>query len=181
VGERRAAYGKYTAKTPPDAGSDRAFLAALTDLAVLSEQSASATVTIPSYAQGAAIAPSGKLWVSRSEIGRGSLEKLDIASDLIQQRYAVPGGIEGISLDASGRMWATANRFGDAQACPAPQPTRRGLRMAEKFPGGLRAGNATAEYRRTSQRFSVAGRRAARRRRCRPAWSAFRIVEPPPG
>src|SRR5262245_9500251 len=31
------------------------------------------------------------------------------------------------------------------------------------------------------RRFSVAGRRAARRRRCRPAWSAFRIVEPPPG
>ena len=45
----------------------------------------------------------------------------------------------------------------------------------------IRASNATAEYRRTSQRFSVAGRRAARRRRCRPAWSAFRIVEPPPG
>src|SRR5262249_61664401 len=45
----------------------------------------------------------------------------------------------------------------------------------------IRASNATPEYRRTGQRFSVAGRRAARRRRCRPAWSAFRIVELPPG
>ena len=53
--------------------------------------------------------------------------------------------------------------------------------QASTSSGGLPAGNATAEYRRTSQRFSVAGRRAARRRRCRPAWSAFRIVEPPPG
>src|SRR5580704_14858735 len=53
--------------------------------------------------------------------------------------------------------------------------------QASTSSGGLPAGNATAEYRQTSQRFSVAGRRAARRRRCRPAWSAFRIVEPPPG
>ena len=49
---------------------------------------------------------------------------------------------------------------------PSSQPARRGqMRVAEKFPGGLRAGNATAEYRRTSRRFSVAGGRAARRRR----------------
>lgn len=87
---------------------DRAALDALADRAVLGEQLASATVTIPSYAQGAAVAPSGKLWISRSEVGWGSLEKLDIASGLVEQRYAVPGGIEGISFDASGQLWAVS-------------------------------------------------------------------------
>ena len=36
------------------------------------------------------------------------LERLDIASGRIEQRYAVPGGVEGISFDASGRMWAVS-------------------------------------------------------------------------
>ena len=79
------------------------------------------------------------------------------------------------------RLGNTANRFGDAQAAQLSTTRREQMPVAEKCPGGLRAGNATAEYRRTSQRFSVAGRRATRRRRCRPAGSAFRIVEPPPG
>jgi hypothetical protein len=87
---------------------NRAVLDGLADRAVLGEQSASATIAIPSYAQGAAVAPSGKLWISRSEIGWGSLERLDIASGLIEQRYEVPGGIEGISFDASGQLWAVS-------------------------------------------------------------------------
>ena len=87
---------------------DRAVLKALADGAVVNEELGSARLTIPSYAQGAAVAPSGKLWISRSEIGWGSLERLDIASGLIEQRYAVPGGIEGISFDASGQLWAVS-------------------------------------------------------------------------
>jgi len=87
---------------------DRAVLKALADGVVVNEELGSARLTIPSYAQGAAVAPSGKLWISRSEIGWGSLERLDIASGLIEQRYAVPGGIEGISFDASGQLWAVS-------------------------------------------------------------------------
>jgi hypothetical protein len=87
---------------------DRAVLKALADGVVVNEELASARLTIPSYAQGAATASSGKLWISRSEIAWGSLERLDIASGLVEQRYAVPGGIEGISFDASGRMWAVS-------------------------------------------------------------------------
>jgi hypothetical protein len=87
---------------------DRAALDGLADRAVLSEPLASANLSIPTYAQGAAVAASGKLWVSRSEIGWGALEELDIASGRVERRYAVPGGIEGIAFDAAGRIWAVS-------------------------------------------------------------------------
>jgi hypothetical protein len=87
---------------------DRVVLEALPDRAMLSDEQASAKLIIPSYAQGAAVAPSGKLWVSRREIGWGSLEKLDTASALVEQRYPVPGGIEGIALEANGGLWAVS-------------------------------------------------------------------------
>jgi hypothetical protein len=85
-----------------------AVIKALADRTMVNEQLASAVVTIPSYAQGAALGPSGDLWISRSEIGWGSLERLDISSGRIAQRYALPGGVEGISFDASGRLWAVS-------------------------------------------------------------------------
>jgi hypothetical protein len=87
---------------------DLAALKALPNGAVLSKAAASASVIIPSYAQGAAVGPSGELWISRSEIGWGSLDRLDLDSGVVEQRYAVPGGIEGISFDASGRLWAVS-------------------------------------------------------------------------
>ena len=65
-------------------------------------------MTIPSYAQGAALTSSGKLWVSRSEIGWGSLEKIDINRDRVEERYAAPGGIEGIAFGEAGRLWAVS-------------------------------------------------------------------------
>jgi hypothetical protein len=87
---------------------ERNVIEGLADQAVLSADLASGSVMIPSYAQGAAVAPSGKLWISRSEIGWGSLEMLDIASGRLERRYTVPGGIEGISFDTAGRMWAVS-------------------------------------------------------------------------
>jgi hypothetical protein len=91
---------------------DRGVLDGLLDRAVLSEGSASVAAIIPSYAQGAVTA-SGKLWVSRSEIGWGVLEELDLASGRAGRRYPVPGGIEGISFDAAGQIWAVS----EAGAC----------------------------------------------------------------
>ncbi len=87
---------------------DRAVLEALPDRSVLSKELASVSLVIPSYAQGAAPAPSGKLWVARSEIGWGSLEKIDIATGRVEQRYAAPGGIEGIVFADAGRLWAVS-------------------------------------------------------------------------
>src|SRR5262249_7191642 len=87
---------------------DVAALKALPDWAVLSQEMASARQIIPSYAQGAAVAPSGTLWISRSEIAWGSLEALDILTGQVERRYPVSGGIEGIAFDAAGRLWAVS-------------------------------------------------------------------------
>jgi sugar lactone lactonase YvrE len=87
---------------------DRGVLEGLLDRAVLSEGSASVAAIIPSYAQGAAVTASGTLWVSRSEIGWGALEELDLASGRVARRYPVPGGIEGISFDGGGQIWAVS-------------------------------------------------------------------------
>ena len=74
----------------------------------LSEGLASAAAIIPSYTQGAAVTTSGTLWVSRSEIGWGALEELYIGSGRVGRRYPVPGGIEGISFDSDGGIWAVS-------------------------------------------------------------------------
>lgn len=79
-----------------------------TDGAVLSEDLALATLAIPTYAQGAAVTASGTLWVSRSELAWGAIEEIEVASGRVRRRYAVPGGLEGISFDAAGRMWAVS-------------------------------------------------------------------------
>jgi hypothetical protein len=86
---------------------DGSALRALPDRAMLTRDLAAAELVIPSYAQGAAVS-SGKLWISRSEIAWGSLEKLDLASGLVVERYPVPGGIEGIAFDVEGRLWAVS-------------------------------------------------------------------------
>jgi hypothetical protein len=87
---------------------DPAVLKALPDGAVVRKEMALAERVIPSYGQGAAVDSSGKLWISRSEIGWGSLEKLDTASGRVEQRYPVAGGIEGIAFDGAGRLWAVS-------------------------------------------------------------------------
>ncbi len=83
---------------------DLALLRSLPDDAVLTPQMASAERVIPSYAQGAAIDPSGKLWISRSDLAWGSLEQIGGAA----KRYPVAGGIEGIAFDERGRLWAVS-------------------------------------------------------------------------
>lgn len=86
---------------------DRSVLRALPDHAVLTRELAAAELVIPSYAQGAA-ASSDELWISRSEIAWGSLEKLDLARGLVVEQYPAPGGIEGIAFDGGGRLWAVS-------------------------------------------------------------------------
>ncbi len=83
---------------------DFALIRSLADDAMLTPHMASAEFAIPSYAQGAAIDPSGNLWISRSEIAWGSLEEIGSPT----KRYPVPGGIEGIAFDPSGRLWAVS-------------------------------------------------------------------------
>ena len=87
---------------------DLAAISSLKDRAVLNIDMASAVVPIPTYGQGGAFDPSGKLWVSRSDIGWGSLDKLDGATGRFATRYPLPGGIEGIAYDPRGQLWCVS-------------------------------------------------------------------------
>ena len=86
---------------------DRRVLSALPDRATLTRELAATELTIPNYAQGAAIS-FDKLWISRSEIGWGFLEKLDLSGGWVVERYPAPGGIEGIAFDDTGGLWAVS-------------------------------------------------------------------------
>jgi hypothetical protein len=85
-----------------------ATLDALKAGAAVEAQAAARQLPIPSQAQGAAVDPAGALWVARSDIAWGSLDKLDPATGRVMARYPAPGGIEGIAFDPSGRLWAVS-------------------------------------------------------------------------
>ena len=70
----------------------------------MSKTIAAARREIQSYGQGGAIR-SGKLWISRSDLGWGFLDKLDAVTDRVESRYAVAAGVEGIAFDGAGRLW----------------------------------------------------------------------------
>jgi hypothetical protein len=95
-------------------GTARAFrfdlgtLARLNDGGTLEAAAASAVVTIPSYAQGGAIDRSGRLWISRSDIGWGFLDRLAAATGRFEERYPACAGIEGIAFDDQGRLWGVS-------------------------------------------------------------------------
>jgi sugar lactone lactonase YvrE len=80
----------------------------LPDGAQLTAQMASAQVPIPSYAQGAAVDGAGRIWVSRSDINWGDLERVDPASGRVLGGYKAPGGIEGIAFGRDGALWAVS-------------------------------------------------------------------------
>lgn len=83
-------------------------LSRLLDGDTLRVADASAQLAIPSYAQGAAFDPGGKLWVARSDARWGELDRLDPATGAVEHRYAAAPGIEGIAFDQSGLMWAVS-------------------------------------------------------------------------
>jgi sugar lactone lactonase YvrE len=85
-----------------------AALESVPDGTALNAENAAATLAIPSYAQGAAIDAGGRLWVARSDLRWGELDRLDPASGRIEREYKVPPGIEGIAFDGAGRLWAVS-------------------------------------------------------------------------
>jgi len=74
----------------------------------LDPRAAAAVVAIPTYAQGGAIGSRGGLWIARSDLGWGALDRLDPASGTRTARYRVAGGIEGIAFDGDGRLWCVS-------------------------------------------------------------------------
>jgi sugar lactone lactonase YvrE len=69
---------------------------------------ASASLPLPSEAQGATFDDNGRLWVSRSGSKFGELMQLDVNSGEIQARYAMPAGIEDLGFDGTGQIWAVS-------------------------------------------------------------------------
>jgi sugar lactone lactonase YvrE len=86
----------------------RAVLDSLPDGAVLETERAAAELRIPSHAQGAAIDKDGRLWVARSGLRWGELDRLDMKSGAVERAYRAPAGLEGIAFDAEGRLWAVS-------------------------------------------------------------------------
>jgi sugar lactone lactonase YvrE len=74
----------------------------------LNPSDAAAQIAIPSHAQGAAIDAAGRLWVARSELHWGELDRLDPATGKVEREYKAPPGIEGIAFDTDGRLWAVS-------------------------------------------------------------------------
>ncbi len=85
-----------------------AALDAMPDGAALNAEHATAALAIPSYAQGAAFDRAGRLWVARSDLRWGELDRLDPATGQVEREYNVPPGIEGIAFDGTGRLWAVS-------------------------------------------------------------------------
>lgn len=67
-----------------------------------------ASLPIPQRTQGAAFDGQGRLWLSTSTVKRGDLHRLDAATGRIEASYAMAPGIEDISFDARGLMWASS-------------------------------------------------------------------------
>jgi hypothetical protein len=81
---------------------------ALADGATLTAEAASLAVPIPDYAQGGAIDPARGLWITRSDIGWGFLDQLEPKNGMLAKRFAAPAGIEGMTFDGRGRLWAVS-------------------------------------------------------------------------
>jgi hypothetical protein len=80
----------------------------LTGTHSLSEREAAAAVVLPTEAQGAAFDAAGRLWITRSGSGFGELLTLDRETGAVLQRAVMPAGLEDISFDPEGALWAVS-------------------------------------------------------------------------
>jgi streptogramin lyase len=56
--------------------------------------------------QGAAFDAAGRLWITRRGSTFGELQRLDPGSGAVVEQFAMPAGVEDISFDPQGGLWA---------------------------------------------------------------------------
>jgi hypothetical protein len=71
---------------------------------MLSDEDATARLTLPSEAQGAGFDGNGRLWISRSGSRFGELLRLNGSNGSVESRYEMPSGIEDLSF-SGGALW----------------------------------------------------------------------------
>ncbi len=97
--------GSYDAKGP--GRLDRVALARLHGTQI-SAADISATLPLPSKAQGAAFDSAGRLWVSRSGARLGQFVRIELGTGAVAAAYDTPSGIEDLSFDPDGFIWTVS-------------------------------------------------------------------------
>lgn len=87
---------------------DAETLAKHSDGTTLTAGEATRTIPLPSYTQGVAFHPDGRLWIARSDVMWGRLEQLDPETGAVIRGYDVPAGTEGIGFAKDARLWAVS-------------------------------------------------------------------------
>ena len=103
---------------PPVAVSGSA-IDTLPDGATLPAEYSTMQRAIPPRAQGAALDRAGKLWVSSSNCCWGALDRIDLATGVIERRFDAAAQLEGIAFDESGRLMGRLRIGGAAFLRPA--------------------------------------------------------------
>lgn len=76
--------------------------------ATITEADAVSSIPLAARAQGAAVAPNGSFWLSYSSHDFGRIQQVDPASGQILASYPQVSGIEDISFDELGGLWAVS-------------------------------------------------------------------------
>lgn len=74
----------------------------------VTESAAVHTFAVPTASQGAAFDKSGQLWMTQSGSRFGTLQRLDPKTGTVAASYEMVIGIEDISFDKNGRIWAVS-------------------------------------------------------------------------
>lgn len=83
---------------------DPALFDALADGATITLADVSASLPVPLLAQGGAFDAHGGLWLSASNSRWGRLYRADAQGQVLAE-YPMPPGLEGLAVDAGGRLW----------------------------------------------------------------------------
>lgn len=90
---------------------------------LLTEADAAENIPVSARTQGAAFDAKGALWITQSGRGSGTLQMLDPRGGSVKLTCDMPPGIEDISFDAAGRLWAVSEAgAGRHQSWPTYYP-----------------------------------------------------------